>query len=516
MRRDEVLENGQALAEVRLDRTVDDFALRVGHEATHTGELSNLLDVTAGTGEGHHVDRVEAVEVVSHGIADVLVGDGPDLDDLAMALVGAHEAHLVVFLDGGNLLVGLGEDVGLIRRNRRVVDRYRNAGARGVMEAEGLEAIEDLHHLGRLVRVGTILDEASDLLLVHAVVDEGIVLGKHAVEDDAADGGLDALASLLVLVDAIGGLDLGVVLEAHEDLGLQVDVRASVIGVLRVLEVHEAAALALEAVTSGGEVVDADDHVLRRDGERLAMSRRLDVVGAEHEHAGLGLRLTGQRHMHGHLVTVEVGIERRTDERMQADGLALDEHGLEGLDAEAVQGRCAVEQHGMVGDDLLEHVPDQRRATIDHALGRLDIGRLLELDQALHDEGLEQLEGHLLGKAALVDLKLRTDDDDRAAGVVYALAQKVLAEAALLALEHVGKRLERTIARAHDGTTASTVVEEGVHGLLEHALLVVHDDVGSREVEQLLEAVVAVDDATVQVVEVARGKAAAVELHHGA
>jgi hypothetical protein len=132
------------------------------------------------------------------------------------------------------------------------------------------------------------------------------------------------------------------------------------------------------------------------------------------------------------------------------------------------------------------------------------------------DEGLEELEGHGGGQAALVQLELRVDDDDRTAGVVDALAQQVLAEAALLALERLGERLERTSATAGDGTAAAAVVEEGVHGLLEHALLVVDDDRRGVEVEQALEAVVAVDDATVEVVEVGRREAAAVELHHGA
>ena len=120
------------------------------------------------------------------------------------------------------------------------------------------------------------------------------------------------------------------------------------------------------------------------------------------------------------------------------------------------------------------------------------------------------------GQAALVQLEVRVDDDDRTAGVVDALAQQVLAEAALLALEGLGERLERTTATARDGTATTAVVEEGVHGLLQHALLVVDDDRGGVEVEQALEAVVAVDDATVEVVEVGRGEAAAVELHHGA
>src|SRR6202022_36405 len=43
--RDEVLENCQAFGEVGLDRKVDDPACRVGHQATHTRQLADLLDV---------------------------------------------------------------------------------------------------------------------------------------------------------------------------------------------------------------------------------------------------------------------------------------------------------------------------------------------------------------------------------------------------------------------------------------------------------------------------------------
>jgi hypothetical protein len=170
--------------------------------------------------------------------------------------------------------------------------------------------------------------------------------------------------------------------------------------------------------------------------------------------------------VHGHLVAVEVGVERRADQRVDLDGLALDQLRLEGLDAEAVQRRCAVQQHRVLGDDLLEHVPHDRAGALDHALGALDVLRVVEVDQPLHDERLEQLERHLLGQAALVQLELRADDDDRAAGVVDALAEQVLAEPALLALEHVGQRLERAVARTGHRPAAAAVVEQRVDGLL--------------------------------------------------
>ena len=152
--------------------------------------------------------------------------------------------------------------------------------------------------------------------------------------------------------------------------------------------------------------------------------------------------------MDGHLVAVEVGVEGGAHQRVDLQGLALDQHRLEGLDAEAVQRWCTVEQHRVLLDDVFEHVPHLRAATLDHALRALDVLRQLEVDEALHDERLEQLERHQLRQTALVQLQGRAGHDDRTARVVDALAEQVLTEATLLALQHVGERLQRTVARA--------------------------------------------------------------------
>lgn len=130
--------------------------------------------------------------------------------------------------------------------------------------------------------------------------------------------------------------------------------------------------------------------------------------------------------------------------------------------------------------------------------------------------GLKSLQRHLLGQTALVQLQLRADDDDRTARVVDTLAEQVLAETTLLALEHVAQGLQRAVAGTRDRTSTTTVVEQRVDRFLQHALLVVHDDLGGTEVEQAAETVVAVDHTTVEVVEVRRGETATVELHHRA
>ena len=248
----------------------------------------------------------------------------------------------------------------------------------------------------------------------------------------------------------------------------------------------------------------------------MAVLRAEEVVCREHEDARLGLRLRGQRDVDSHLVAVEVGVERGAAQGMQLERTALDQHGLERLNAQAVERRCAVEHDRMILDDDLERVPDLGALLVDHLLGGLDVVGNTVLDELFHNERAEELDGHFLRHAALIELQIRADDDNASAGVVDTLAEQVLTEAALLALEHIRQGLERAGVGAGDGTAAAAVVDQGVNSFLQHALLVADDDVRRVELHEALEAVVAVDDAAIQVVEVGRGKTAAVELDHGA
>ncbi len=141
--------------------------------------------------------------------------------------------------------------------------------------------------------------------------------------------------------------------------------------------------------------------------------------------------------MDRHLVTVEVGVERGTDQRMQADRLTLNEGRLECLNAEAVQRRRAVQHDRMLADNLFEDIPDFRTGFLNHPLGRLDGRGHAVHFQLVVNERLEQLERHLLRQTALVQFQLGTNDDHGTTGIVNALTEQVLTEAALLALQHV-------------------------------------------------------------------------------
>ena len=269
------------------------------------------------------------------------------------------------------------------------------------------------------------------------------------------------------------------------------------------VDVAEYLAFAALAVLVECEVVGTEDHILSRNRYGLTVGGLEQVACREHEEARLSLSLGGKRYVNRHLVAVEVRVERGTYQRVELDGSALYEHGLECLDTQTVKGWRTVEHYGVTLDHDLESVPDVLLGSLDSLARGLDVLLCLCLNKALHYEGLEQLESHLLGQAALIDLQLRAYDDNRTSRVVDTLA-------------HIGERLERAVVRARYGSAASAVVDKCVYGLLEHALLVADNDFGSVELEELLETVVSVDNTTVEVVEVGGREAAAVELYHRA
>ena len=519
VRRVEVLEHVEAFLEVRDDRALDDLAGGLRHQAAHRRELLHLRRRAAGARMRHHVDRVDGLvasgvvllhrrDAVHHLGGEAVRALRPGVDDLVVFLALGDQAVLVLLLVILRQRARLLDDRPLVLGHDHVVLAEGDAGLERVIEAERHGAVaEDDRLLLTAVAVDGV-DHSRDLLLghelVHDVEGHGRMVRQDAREDHAAGRGVVDLGERLAVLARPGPAvpDLGV--EGDDLLGQ---------GVLELAEVGERLALAGLAVGDDREVVEAEHDVLRRHDDRRAVRRVQDVVRRHHQHARLELRLERQRHVNGHLVAVEVGVEGRADERVQLDRLALDQHRLEGLDAETVQRRGAVEQHRMLADHLVEDIPDLRLLLLDELLRLLHRRREALGVKARVDERLEQLERHLLRQAALVQLELRADDDDRAARIVDALAEQVLPEPALLALEHVGERLQRPLVGAGDDAAAAAVVEERVDGLLQHPLLVADDDVGGAQLDQPLQAVVAVDDAAVEVVEVRGREAAAVERH---
>ena len=164
---------------------------------------------------------------------------------------------------------------------------------------------------------------------------------------------------------------------------------------------------------------------------------------------------------------------------------------------------------------FFQDIPYDGLLAVNHLLGRAHGVHIAKLLEAVDDEGFEQAQSHLLGKTALVHLQVRTNHNHGTAGVVHTLTEQVLTEAAALALQHVGKGLQRTVAGTGHVATMATVVKQGVHSLLQHAHFVALNHLGSLKSGKLAQTVITVDNAAVQVVQVTGGKATTGQRNEG-
>ena len=148
----------------------------------------------------------------------------------------------------------------------------------------------------------------------------------------------------------------------------------------------------------------------------------------------------------GHLVAIEVGVVAGADQWVDLDRVAFDQYRFEGLNTHTVQGWGAVERTGWfwITCSRMSQTSGSRR--LKHSLRTLDgVGESMFLELA-DDERLVQLQGDLLGKTALPELEFRSNHNHGSCRIVHALAEQVFAEATLLALDHVGDRLQGAVA----------------------------------------------------------------------
>ena len=320
----------------------------------------------------------------------------------------------------------------------------------------------------------------------------------------------------LVLLDAHLADDLLLDRQADPDAGVDAELllREGGVDLGRAAELLALARLGglAQLAARGGEVVAAHDDVLRRADDRLAVGRAEDVVGGHHQHRS---PRPAPRSTSGRCTAIWSPSKSALKPLQTSGWMRMALPSISTGSKAWMPMRCKVgarlSSTGWLLDDLFQDVPDRVVLALQHLLGRLDRVGVAQLLEPANDERLEQFQGDLLRQTALVQPQFRADDDDRPGRVIDALAEQVLAEAALLALDHVGQRLERAIAAAQHRPLAAVVVEQRIHRLLQHPLLVADDDFRRVEIHQLLEPVVAVDDAPIEIVQVAGGEVAAVE-----
>jgi len=122
------------------------------------------------------------------------------------------------------------------------------------------------------------------------------------------------------------------------------------------------------------EIIEAQNHILGRHDDRLAVGGMQNVVGGHHQHARFQLGFQRQRYVNSHLVTVKVCVECRADQRMKLNSLAFNEDRLKRLNTQTVQGRSAVQQDRVLADHLVKDIPDFRLFLFNQFLGLFDRG----------------------------------------------------------------------------------------------------------------------------------------------
>ena len=206
--------------------------------------------------------------------------------------------------------------------------------------------------------------------------------------------------------------------------------------------------------------------------------------------------------MHGHLVTVEIRIERGTYQWMQLNRLTLYQNRLKCLDTQPVQCGGAVQHNRMLFDNFLQNIPHFCLQTLHHLLRALDIVRNSLCYQLLHNEWLKQLNSHLFRQAALINLQLRTYHNNGTPRIVYTFPQKVLTEASRLTFQHVRQGLQRPVSRSRNRTSPAAIINQCVYCLLQHTFLIAHDDFRRAQLQQPFQAVVPVNNPSIQIIQI--------------
>ena len=181
MGRNKVLQNVQTFAEVRRNRRFDNGAVGLGHQAAHTGNLTNLRCGTTGTGVGHHVNRVERFlrglvavtvddgligEFLHHDLADFVGRTAPDIDHLVVAFALRHKTGGVLLFDRLHFVFGSRHERGLLLRDGHIADADRNTGKRCETVAVIFQLVGKHHRGAQTALAEAAVDEFGDFLLL--------------------------------------------------------------------------------------------------------------------------------------------------------------------------------------------------------------------------------------------------------------------------------------------------------------------------------------------------------------
>ena len=218
--------------------------------------------------------------------------------------------------------------------------------------------------------------------------------------------------------------------------------------------------------------------------------------------------------MDSHLVTIEVSVECSTNKWMKLNCLTFYKDRLKRLDTQTMQCRCTVQHNRMFFDNIFQNIPYSWLKLLYHLLGILNIVRGTVCYQLFHNERLEQLDCHLFRQTTLINLQLRSNDDNGTSGVVNTLTKKVLTETSGFTFQHVRKGFQCSVSRACYRTATTAIVDQGVNSFLKHTFLIADNDIRSTKLQQSFQTIVTINDSSVQIIQVRCCETSAIQLYH--
>ena len=143
--------------------------------------------------------------------------------------------------------------------------------------------------------------------------------------------------------------------------------------------------------------------------------------------------------MHCHLVTVEVGVVRGTNQRMNTQCRSFNQYRIKRLNTQTVQCRSTVQHNWMPLGHLFQNIPNHRFVTLNHLLGGPDGMDIIATFQVANDKGLKEHQRHFLRQPALMQFQFRPHNNYGTAGIIHTLTQQILTETSLLTLKHIAQ-----------------------------------------------------------------------------
>src|SRR5690606_6989595 len=241
----------------------------------------------------------------------------PDVDQVLTTFGICNQTLVVGSLDLGGLLLVRSQDGCLIHVRGDVRDRHGDTRAGRPVETGVLQVIQGGCGNDLRVALCQIVDDLRECILASYGGYPRVVRRQGVIEQHLAKRGIQQCRGTW-LPALRGRLVCGRNKVLHADLDRCVQVQLSqILGHDGLGNGCEHATGANFVGTLGGQVVQTDDHILRRLCHWAAIGRLQDIVRGQHQDACFSLCFWAQRQVYCHLVTVEVSVERATHQWVQ-------------------------------------------------------------------------------------------------------------------------------------------------------------------------------------------------------